>query len=64
MENYENRVRALYKILSKAYDLMDLIIFSNEKSNPRKGLASKLPNDRLRVLVVCCGTGYCAIAIA
>lgn len=64
MENYENRVRVLYKILSKAYDLMDLIIFSNENSNPRKGLASKLPNDRLRVLDVCCGTGNSAIAIA
>lgn len=63
MKNYEDRVKTLYKALSKVYDLMDLIVFSNEKANPRKGLSNKLPNEQIRILDVCCGTGNSTIAI-
>lgn len=63
MKSYEDKVKALYMILSKVYDLMDLILFSNNKSNPRKGLASKLPNEQINILDVCCGTGNSSIAI-
>lgn len=42
---------------------MDLIVFSNEKANPRKGLSNKLPNEQIRILDVCCGTGNSTIAI-
>jgi demethylmenaquinone methyltransferase/2-methoxy-6-polyprenyl-1,4-benzoquinol methylase len=63
MEFYEDRVRTLYKVLSKVYDLMDFIVFPDEKANPRKGLANQLPNEQIRVLDVCCGTGNSAIAI-
>lgn len=53
MKNYEDRVKTLYKVLSKVYDLMDLIVFPDTKANPRKGLANKLPNEQIRVLDVC-----------
>jgi len=42
---------------------MDFIVFPDEKANPRKGLANQLPNEQIRVLDVCCGTGNSAIAI-
>ncbi len=63
MKKYEDRVKTLYKVLSKVYDLMDLIVFPDEKANPRKGLANHLPNEQIRVLDVCCGTGNSTIAI-
>lgn len=63
MQNYETRAKILYKVISKVYDLMDLIIFPDAKSNPRKGLSNHLPNEQVRVLDVCCGTGNSSIAI-
>ncbi len=63
MQNFETRAKILYKVLSKVYDLMDLIIFPDAKSNPRKGLSNHLPNEQIRVLDVCCGTGNSSIAI-
>jgi len=59
MEKYEKRIKTLYRVLSKVYDLMD---FPDGKANPRKGLADQLPNEQIRVLDVCCGTGNSSIA--
>lgn len=61
--NYEAKAKKIYKVLSKIYDLMDLVVFPYEKGNPRKALANKLPNEQIRVLDVCCGTGNSIIAI-
>lgn len=61
--SYESRVRTLYRVLSKIYGLMDLIVFPNKKANPRKGLANQIPDEQVRVLDVCCGTGNSTIAI-
>lgn len=63
MQNYETRAKILYKCISKVYDLMDLIIFPDAKYNPRKGLSNHLPNEQIRVLDVCCGTGNSSISI-
>ncbi|MEN2776054.1 class I SAM-dependent methyltransferase [Acetivibrio clariflavus] len=56
-------MRTLYRVLSKIYGLMDLIVFPNKKANPRKGLANQIPDEQVRVLDVCCGTGNSTIAI-
>jgi demethylmenaquinone methyltransferase / 2-methoxy-6-polyprenyl-1,4-benzoquinol methylase len=63
MKSYDENVKIIYKIMYKVYDLMDLILFSNKKSNPRKGLADHLPNVHIKILDVCCGTGNSSIAI-
>ncbi|MEN6316235.1 MAG: class I SAM-dependent methyltransferase [Clostridiaceae bacterium] len=63
MRSYEIRVKLLYKILSKVYDLMDFFLFPNDRSNPRKGMAEQLPNGHIKILDVCCGTGNSSIAI-
>ena len=57
-----------YKVFSKIYDnlfyLLEKIVFLNEKIDPRAALDQKIPNDNLRILDVCCGTGRDSIAIA
>lgn len=64
MKDYKEKAKLLYKILSNVYNLMDLIVFPNDKSNPRKGLARKLPNNNIKILDVACGTGNTSFAIA
>lgn len=63
MKSYNEKVKMIYKMLSRVYDLMDIILFSNKKSNPRKGLSDQLPNEYINILDVCCGTGNSSIAI-
>jgi len=63
MKSHDEKVKIIYKVLSKVYDLMDLILFSNNMSNPRKALAAQLPNVHIKILDVCCGTGNSSIAI-
>lgn len=63
MKNYDEKVKMIYKMLYKVYDLMDIILFSSNKSNPRKGLADQLTNEHIKILDVCCGTGNSSIAI-
>jgi ubiquinone/menaquinone biosynthesis C-methylase UbiE len=64
LRSHEENVKLLYGILSKGYDLMDVLLFPESRSNPRKGLASKLPDAPLEILDVCCGTGCSSIAMA
>lgn len=64
MKSYEDKVKILYGILSKGYDLMDVLLFRKGRPNPRKGLAERLPDRPLEILDVCCGTGYSTVAIA
>ncbi len=60
----EGEQRNTYKLLSKFYDLFDLIFLLDHKSNPRDGLLRVLANEPLRVLDVCVGTAASAIVVA
>ena len=60
---YHNRIRLKYKFLSFFYDLVELF-FSNPATNPRHGLARRIPNDDLLILDVCFGTGNNTLSIA
>ncbi|HEX2945709.1 MAG TPA: class I SAM-dependent methyltransferase [Clostridia bacterium] len=64
MERYIDKVVFQYKILAKVYDLMDAILFTIPKRNPRTGLATHIPNKAMDVLDVCCGTCNTAIDLA
>lgn len=64
MNDYEKRIEYSYKILSSIYDLMDIIVFPSDKNNPRKALADKLRDEKIKILDVCCGTGSSSFAIA
>lgn len=64
MKSYNDKVKFMYKILSKIYDLMYLICFPIKSRNPHLGLAKNIPNDSISVLDICCGTGNTLIAIA
>lgn len=53
----------IYKVLSKAYDLLDVIYFRNEARSPRNAVLNKIcENDK--VLDLCTGTATNAISIA
>lgn len=64
MENYQKTINSKFNWLSKFYDIFDVIFVFNEKTNPRSGLAEKIPNQKLCVLDVCAGTANSSIAIA
>ena len=52
-----------YKIISKVYDLLDVIYFRNFEKSPRKAVFDRIyENDK--VLDLCCGTSTNAITIA
>lgn len=64
MKNYIEKVKFLYKILAKVYDVMDILLFPAWKRNPRIGLAAHIPNEAMDVLEVCFGTGSTGIGLA
>jgi demethylmenaquinone methyltransferase/2-methoxy-6-polyprenyl-1,4-benzoquinol methylase len=51
-------------IESKFYDVFDLVFIFDKKTNPRYGLAKKIPDENLYILDVCSGTGNSSIIIA
>ncbi len=53
-----------YKLLSKFYDLFDLIFLLDRTGNPRGGLLRVLANEPLCVLDVCVGTAASSIVVA
>ncbi len=55
---------AQYKLLSRFYDLFDLIFLLGGKGNPRSGLLAVIGNEPLRVLDVCVGTASSAMLVA
>ncbi len=54
----------LYKGMSKIYDLLDIIYFTNNDWNPRKALSNYINKQDVKILDICTGTAANAIAIA
>ena len=57
-------MKATYKLLSKFYDLIDVIYFTKKGNNPRKTILKLIPNANVTVLDMCCGTMGNSIEIA
>ncbi len=53
-----------YRVLSKFYDLFDLIFLLGGKGNPRTGLLKIIPDCRQNVLDLCVGTAASALIVA
>ncbi len=64
LRDYERRIRLKFRILAKFYDWFDLVLLLKKNRNPRYVLARRIPNEPLRVLDVCVGTGNGCIAVA
>jgi ubiquinone/menaquinone biosynthesis C-methylase UbiE len=56
--------RVTYRLLSRFYDLFDLIFLLGGRGNPRSGLRDALDDEQERILDVCVGTAASAIPIA
>jgi ubiquinone/menaquinone biosynthesis C-methylase UbiE len=56
--------RATYRLLSRFYDLFDLIFLFGGRGNPRSGLVDAIGVGRERILDVCVGTGASAVRVA
>jgi demethylmenaquinone methyltransferase/2-methoxy-6-polyprenyl-1,4-benzoquinol methylase len=54
----------VYSILSRFYDLFDLIFLLGGKGNPRFGLLEALRDTQLQILDVCVGTAASSIRVA
>lgn len=54
----------IYSIISKAYDLLDLIYFSEKGKNPRKVINKLVSEQECCILDMCCGTLSNSIPIA
>ena len=53
-----------YSVISGAYDLLDVLYFSERGKNPRKVIQDMIPNKNVKVLDLCCGTFSNGISIA
>ena len=56
-------MKVFYKIISKGYDLLDVIYFSNFEKSPRKAILDRIYENE-KVLDLCTGTATNAITIA
>ncbi len=56
-------MQVFYKIISKGYDLLDVIYFRNFKKSPRKAVLDRIYENE-KVLDLCTGTATNAITIA
>jgi demethylmenaquinone methyltransferase/2-methoxy-6-polyprenyl-1,4-benzoquinol methylase len=63
-QRYHKRIKSKYWFLSFFYDLVEVFFSFNTKTSPRHGLANLIPNDDLRVLDVCFGTGNSTLLVA
>ena len=54
----------LYTFLSIGYDLLDKIWLSEKGRNPREVIEDILPNEKCKVLDMCCGTFTSGLSIA
>lgn len=54
----------IYSFMSVGYDLLDKIWFSDAGENPRDVIEKIIPNEKCRVLDMCCGTFSNGLPIA
>lgn len=54
----------LYGIMSKAYDFLDITYFKEAGKNPREVIMEMIPNRKIKILDMCCGTLSNTIGIA
>ncbi len=64
MDEYQKSIKLKFRILAGFYDLFDLAFLLGKDVNPRRALARKIPNDRIRILDVCVGTANSALQVA
>jgi ubiquinone/menaquinone biosynthesis C-methylase UbiE len=66
-ENREVMIKK-YRFFSVFYDnafrLLEKLVFLNRKNNPRLALAGRIPDEKLEILDVCCGSGNGALGVA
>ncbi|MBD5135184.1 MAG: class I SAM-dependent methyltransferase [Lachnospiraceae bacterium] len=54
----------IYNIISKAYDLLDIVYFNEIGKSPRQVIMNMIPNSKINILDMCCGTLSNTITIA
>lgn len=57
-------MKVTYKLLSKWYDLIDVIYFTKKGNNPRKAILGQIPKGKVQIVDLCCGTMANSIEIA
>lgn len=57
-------MKPVYTIISKFYDLLDVIYFRDKGINPRNAILKFIPDEPVMILDVCCGTISNTITIA
>lgn len=57
-------MRYSYDTVALAFDFIDTIFFKLGKNNPRKAIYNLIPNENIKVLDVCTGTGSNIIKLA
>ncbi len=55
---------SVYRFISTAYDLLEVIWFSEKGKNPRTVIQSLIPDKKYRILDMCCGTFTNGFSIA
>lgn len=55
---------SVYWFISTAYDLLEVIWFSEKGKNPRTVIQSLIPDKKYRILDMCCGTFTNGFSIA
>ncbi|MFC3749966.1 class I SAM-dependent methyltransferase [Paenibacillus sp. GCM10012306] len=58
------KLKLNYRLLSKLYDLSELLFFCRTSRSPRQALLSYLPDDSVKVLDICAGTAINGILIS
>ena len=55
--DYKHKMQEKYRILHQFIDLYEFIFIFNKQRNPRRALAGRIPENNMRILDVCFGTG-------
>ncbi|BCN30185.1 class I SAM-dependent methyltransferase [Anaeromicropila herbilytica] len=53
-----------YRVISKFYDILDYIYFNKKERSPRQAILNVIPNDSIKILDVCTGTGSNSLLIS
>jgi len=53
-----------YRVISKLYDMCEIFFFSRKRTSPRQAILDCLPEQDIKILDVCTGTGINSILIA